>query len=375
MINEVLATKLYGCYGLETFDNKLCVLAPNADLQARGVDTLGVANPFEQFVKRPLISSSILTGFMVDCVLSNRAVFEASNTAMIRGEVVRTDVRDALLHYKTHTGEMNLAFAEGTPPTDHTQLANANDEETMFDACLRNVKREDVDGLVESMRACLLMATVEKIAACGESMKLELRGILHEDDVTNNTLFGNIVDRIIRTVLFRHQWYLDNVSAVGTLIVQKKAEQHGGRRTSKCRKYALHGAGHASADDASAFISFSHLERRFAGTCDLPLVGGVRSTARYNDPRTGKTYRVLRTPSRVTVIDESRTFMNVFPAGTEFRPSFVTLDEALTRVRHGSSYYKIRRDGARRFIVVDGARMKVSFTRGCPRVSSHGPEL
>jgi len=237
LMNETLASLVYeyvfGCKTLEY------TLLQGKIEQSSGVEYFLASKKLSNIdycITNQDKAQKILSGFLIDCIMSNWDAYNNKNIGILEGKTIRTDVGGALAY--RGIGDFKLSFFNHLDPNDHitfltdTKNKSGNFLKRCFDLLPEDDKKKENNFKI-LISSCL---TQDTIYIEQEINKLiSMQQYLGDDSLkrTNISVFlpvyKGFIDQILQTVIRRYYWYQRNIDtvaeAVYVLIIQPQVHQ------------------------------------------------------------------------------------------------------------------------------------------------------
>jgi hypothetical protein len=210
ILNEMIAAKLYNLYGLKTLDfyvftelSQVYKDASNICLVSKFVNL--------RYDLNATVASTVLKGFIVDCVLSNWDVYNNENVGYVSGgkrDVIRTDVGGALIFRAF--GDERGTFRENLAPKDHLIISSQDTFATVL-----NDSKQSIE-VMRKIAKTFFMNTNDKSFE-SKIKKIETEFTNFVDELDNKELsskYKGMIKTIIHIVKYRHEWYKKNIDTV-----------------------------------------------------------------------------------------------------------------------------------------------------------------
>ena len=233
VVNEVLATIVYNFYGLETFHYDIIYNdSANSDIDIFSLGSTfveGVSYKYEYFtnVKQAV---QVLSGFLVDCIVSNWDAGNNNNIGFLNGNTVHTDVGGALAFHGT--GSLNIAFYNDAVCTEHkTFLDPSTGTGNFFSHYLRTLEKNDIE-LSDVANATLKNVDINSIFNYPPILQLKQKIV----DANIDNRYITFIDNILNRVVYRHKYYVSFGGQIGGKRKTRKIAIKGSTRVYTVRK-------------------------------------------------------------------------------------------------------------------------------------------
>ena len=189
IMNEILASLVYQAYGLKTFNYDLIYNAkyPNRPRYMLGSEKINNI----QYSLNQTKSAELLKGFIVDCILSNWDAYNNNNIGLLNEISIRTDVGGALAY--RGIGDFKLSFFNNLEPKEHITFIRENHN---IRSLFQNIT--DYNFMFE------ILKPIEEITGIKENPKIAMF----------MPYYGDFINKILNTVINRHNYYLKNKDKV-----------------------------------------------------------------------------------------------------------------------------------------------------------------
>ena len=224
IMNEILASLVYQAYDLTTFNYDLVY---NDRYQNRPKYMLGSDKINNiQYIPDSSKATELLKGFIVDCILSNWDAYNNNNIGLLDNKSIRTDVGGALAY--RGIGDFKLSFFNNLEPKEHITFIRENPN-------IRILLKK----IIQLNQPNINTQTFEFMYEILDNFKSKNINIL---DLVNNPkikmfipYYENFIDKILNTVIARHDKYINNKDKVIKEIIDtlKDLTQSGGSSGSK----------------------------------------------------------------------------------------------------------------------------------------------
>ena len=222
IVNETLSAIVYNFYGLQTFQYDILY---NDFFSRKGInfgsknildiDIFSLGSKYNSNIQYTYDfndltqAKEVLSGFLVNCIVSNWDAGNNNNIGFLNEKVIYTDVGGALA-YQGY-GDLKIPFYGDSICTEHVTYLNPNlGTGKLFHSYLRTLEKNKIK------LSTIAYETLEKIeinTILNYPPVTKLKQIILESNI--NQKYITFIDDILERVIFRHEYYTNNNIQIG----------------------------------------------------------------------------------------------------------------------------------------------------------------
>ena len=275
VINEVLATIVYNFYGLDTFYYDIVY----NDTGNKKIDVFSLGNSFINDISYYLNfgdvtqAKQVMSGFLVDCIVSNWDIASINNIGFLNGKIIRTDVGGALAYYGI--GDLNISFYGDTTCKEHESfLEGFEGIGTFYRIYLRTLEKNNIK-LRDLAYPTLKNVNIDSIFSYPPILQLKQQIM----DASIDNRYITFIDNILKRIVYRHNYYVtNNVQIGGKRLLRKKnnTRVYTVRKNKRNKIGPMHGGNDSSVNtkpietprDPEIFVSMTFFEEMMSKLSD-----------------------------------------------------------------------------------------------------------
>lgn len=221
IMNEILASLVYQAYSLKTFKYDLVYNAKyeNRPRYMLGSEKINNIN-YPKYNPDQTKSAELLKGFIVDCILSNWDTYNNNNIGLLNDKSIRTDVGGALAY--RGIGDFKLSFFNHVDPREHITFIKEN----------HNI-RSLFQKIIQLNQPNVNTQTFEFMYEILDNFKSNILDLVNNPKIAMfMPYYGDFIDKILNTVIKRHDYYVNNKTIIINQITDtlKEFAQSGGSK-------------------------------------------------------------------------------------------------------------------------------------------------